>query len=234
MPRSTLQDVYNSRIPAAVGDCAGSTRLIGWVNEAQQRLLSKGLFWGTYAKYSMSAYGGIITMPPQLSSIESVAINHRPIPFHDLWFEFIENGFGTRTRDQVGLIGSTLGGSTGCQGLPEAQYVGMFPTFRDLTPNTDNKKVVIVCDLAADVTAAVTVTVMGHDQNGNWIRTLQGGVYADGEVIALAQSPGTTSVNYFSDITDVRFSAPALRTMLVVRIGHRDQRSDFDGLVSVV
>jgi hypothetical protein len=76
-----------------------------------------------------------------------------------------------------------------------------------LTPNTNAKKLVLVCDLAADHTAGITATILGHDANGNWVRTVQSGVYADGEVIALAQSPGSTSVSTFSDITGIQFSA---------------------------
>jgi len=208
MERLTLQNAYDGRVPAAAGDCVGSARLLGWINEAQIRLGSKGLWHGTVAKYRLAAYGGIISMPPELATIESVAINHVPIPYHDLFYEFLEYGFGTRSRDNVGTGGgSALGGATGCYGIPEADYRGSFPVFRDLTPNTDNKKLVIVCDLAADHTAGITVTLLGYDQNGNWIRTAIGGVYSDGETIALAQAPGTATTNYFSRITDVQFSA---------------------------
>jgi hypothetical protein len=201
--RLTLADINNSRIPASLGECAGSARLIGWINEAQQRLLTKGLWFGTYAKYRMAAYGGVITMPPELATIESVAVNHVPIPYHDLFYEFLENGFGTRSRDQVGTSGGpALGGATGVYGIPEANYRGSFPTFRDLTPNINNKKLVVICDLAADHTAGITMTVLGHDQNGNWIRST-----TDGETIVLAQSPGTMSTNFFSDIVGIQFSA---------------------------
>jgi len=206
MNRLTLADVQASRIPASVGECPTNTRFIQWVNEAQQRLLTKGLWFGTYAKYRMAAYGGILTMPPELVTIESVALNHVPISYHDLFYEFLENGFGTRSREQVGTSGgSALGEATGAYGIPEADYRGMFPMFRDLTPNTNPKKLVLVCDLSADT--AVTVMVLGRDNNGNWVRTLRNSVYADGEVITLAQSPGTTSVNYFSEITGLQFSA---------------------------
>lgn len=206
MPRLTLSDVYASRIPAALGVCAPDARLTQWVNEAQQRLLSKGLWWGTYGKYRIAAYDSILAMPPELATIESVAINHVPVPAHDLWFEFLDNGFGTRAPGSVGsAAGTSLGGATGAYGIPEANFRGNFPTFRDLTPNSNNKSLVAVCDLVADV--GLTMTVLGYDQNGNWVRTLQNSVYADGEVMALAQSPGTTSANYFSRITDVQFSA---------------------------
>lgn len=206
MSRLTLNDINDSRIPASVGECPNSTRLIQFANEAQQRLLTKGMWWGTVGKYRMAAYGGLITMPPELATIESVAINHVPIPYHDLWFEFLDNGFGTRSPNMVGTSGgSALGGTTGVYGIPEANFRGNFCTFRDLSPNTDNKKLVFVCDLAADT--SIVATVLGRDENGNWIRTSTGGIYSDGEPITLAQSPGTTSVNFFSEITGIQFSA---------------------------
>jgi hypothetical protein len=207
MPRLTLNDIYNSRLPQAMGLCAPDTRIASYVNEAQQRLLSKGLWWGTCGKWKLAAYGGEITMPPQLATIESVAINHVPISVHDFWFEFLQNGVGTRSASEVGTsAGSSLGGATGVYGIPEANFRGNFPTFRNLTPNTNAKKLILMCDLAADVGS--TVTVLGYDNNENWIRTLQGTSYVDGEVISLSQTPGTTSVNNFSNITDIQFAAP--------------------------
>jgi hypothetical protein len=207
MPRLTLADVQASRIPPALGLCPTDAKFIAYVNEAQQRLLTKGLWWDSCGKWKLAAYGGEITMPPQLATIESIAINHVPIPVHDFWFEFLQSGIGTRSANEVGTVaGSSLGGATGVYGIPEANFRGNFPTFRNLTPNADTKKLVLVCDLAVDVGA--TVTVLGYDNNGNWIRTVSGTSYIDGEVIALAQGAGTTSVNYFSNITDIQFAAP--------------------------
>ena len=58
------------------------------------------------------------------------------------------------------------------------------------------------CDLLSD--AAKTVLILGYDSTGNWIRTTQGGVVADGEVVALAQGAGTLTVNTFSKITGIQ------------------------------
>jgi hypothetical protein len=208
MPRLTLQDVYNSRIPQAIGACAPDPRIIAIVNEAQQRLLSKGMWWGSCAKYRLAAYGSEIAMPAELDTIETMAINHVPVPVHDFWFEFLDHGFGTRSRNEVGSASppTTFGGVSGCLGLSEANLRGNFPTFRSLTTTTDPLKIVLQCDIAADV--GVPVTVLGYDANGNWIRTIQSGIWTDGEVIALAQGAGTTSVNTFSRVTDIQFNLP--------------------------
>lgn len=182
--RVTLGDIQNE-MPDGLGDCPTSARFIRYVNQATRRLLRKGHWWGTYAKFNICATDGCITMPPQIATIETAAICHRPVPVHDLWFEFIESGAGTRNQ---------------CSCWGEANYRGRFPIFTDVT-GTD-KKLKLVCDVSQDV--GKTALVLGYDQNGNWIRTIQNGVYADGEVIAMAQGSGTTSVNLFTSVTDIQ------------------------------
>ncbi len=185
MPRTTLADVRASRIPESVNIPPNDSRLVQYVNEATERLLKAGKWWGTYARYRLCASAGLITFPRQIATIEAVALCGNPIPVHDLWFEFIANGWGTR-KD--------------CDGICECDYRGRFPTFSDII-GTD-KKVRLICDVATDV--GKTVLVLGYDANGNWIRTDQGGTILDGEVVVLTQSPGTLSTNLFSAITDIQ------------------------------
>ncbi len=186
--RITLIDVKNSRIPAALGICATDARLIAWLNEAVERLLYEGKYFGTYAKFRICSTDNCITLPRQIATIEVAAVCGRWIPVHDLWFEFLESGAGTR------------GGQGQC-GLNEADYRGAFPTFSDLIGT--NKKLRWLCDVSDDI--GKEALFLGYDQNGNWIRTVQNGALADGEVIAASQSPGTLSSNFFSSVTDIQF-----------------------------
>jgi hypothetical protein len=62
----------------------------------------------------------------------------------------------------------------------------------------------LICDLATDV--GKKVLVLGYDENLSWIRTIQDGVYADGELITLAQGAGTNSVNLFTSVTGIQFN----------------------------
>lgn len=200
MPRVTLGDACNpanSRIPASIGSNGGvaDTRLVAFINEATQRLLFEGRWWGTYQSFKICATGGCITMPPQIATIERAAVCGSPIPVHDLWFEYLENGAGLRQFYQ------NTCGQGGC-GFAEANYKGQFPTFSDIIPG--GKKLRFICDAAADV--GLYVLALGYDDNGNWIRTIQNGVLADGEIIALAQSGGPFSTNYFSALTDVQLN----------------------------
>ncbi len=189
MPRLTLADVKNSRVPSSVNIPPSDPRLVEYVNEATQRLLKAGKWWGTYGRYRLCATAGLITFPRQIATIEAVALCGRPIPVHDMWYEFLENGWGTR-KDGDGIC--------------ECDYRGRFPVFSDII-GTD-KKVRLVCDVGTDI--GKTVLVLGYDANGNWIRTTQGGVLLDGEVVVLAQTPGTLSVNLFSAVTDIQVQQP--------------------------
>lgn len=185
MPRVTYKDFQNSRIPAAAGQCPNTPKLLAWLNEAQERLLYEGKWWGTFARLRICADSGCITLPPQIATIEAVAICGRPIVIRDNWFEFLENGMGLRNE---------------CSCWPECLARGEYPTFTDIT-GTD-KKLLFLCDLTADV--GKQVLALGYDANGNWIRTQQNGDWQDGELITLSQSPGTQSVNLFTSLTGVQ------------------------------
>ncbi len=200
-----------SRIPAVLGVCPDDAKFLQWLNEADESLLHGGLWWSTYAKFRICADNGCITLPPQLAGIEVAAQCGVPIPVHDQWFEFMENGWGTRNSNLNNCAGATgsgcaCGTNFGC-GLQEADHRGYYPAFSEIRGGTSShpKKITFICDVTADVGA--TVTVMGYDGNGNWIRT-NPGTWQDGETIALAQSPGTTSSSIFSSVTAIRFTAP--------------------------
>lgn len=166
--------------------CASDSRIAALANEAIERLITEGHWWGTTQKFRICATEGCLTMPPQIASVERAAICKTPVSVHDQWFEFLPNGAGLRDSD-------------GC--WQEANYQGQFPTFADIIGT--NKKIRFVCDLATDV--AKQVLALGYDENGNWIRTIQGASMLDGELITLAQSPGALSTSLFTNITDLQF-----------------------------
>lgn len=187
--------------------CSDDVRVTEFVNEATQRLLTKGHWWGSYARIRFCATDGCLTMPPQVASIERASICGSAVRVHDQWYEFLENGFGI--RHELGN-GSTSGNDSvscncgvACFGMGEALQRGTFPTFADIQGT--NKKIRIICDLLGDV--GKEILLLGYDENGNWIRTTQDGVIKDGEIVLLAQNNGTTSNQFFSVLTDIQ--APA-------------------------
>jgi hypothetical protein len=201
--RTTFADIKSSRIPAATGVCASDARLIAWTNEAQQRLLTKGLWHGTLGKFRICVTDGCVTLPPQLASIEAAALCGSPVRMRDMLYEFLESGYGLRNGCNTSSSGSGSccgNGTMLCDGGGNGIHRGSFPTFRDIIPS--GKKLNVICDLASDV--GKEVLALGYDDNGNWIRTDQGGTIKDGELIAYAQSGGTISSNYFSSVTDLQ------------------------------
>lgn len=198
----TLRDIKASRIPSALGICATDARLIAWLNEAVQRLRTKALWIGTYGRFRLCLSDGCVTLPPQLATIERIATCGQVLRTHDMFFEFLDNGFGPRNANCSG----TGSGGNSCAsgaggGMAEANLRGWFPSFGDIRGT--QKKLRFACDLASDV--GKTVLALGYDDNGNWIRTEQSGVISDGELIMLAQAPGSDSTNFFSSLTGVQF-----------------------------
>lgn len=204
MPRVTLGDAKDPtqcRIAQSIGACPTDDRFLAILNEGIQRLITKGHWWGTVARYKFCANDGCITLPRQVATIEAVAVCGHPVQVRDFWYEFLENGYGTRNPpNPAGTVSAGCCGQGGC-GFNEAIMRGRFPTFADL--KGVNKQLRFVCDLPTDV--GKQVLALGYDENKNWIRTLQGGVYKDGELISLAQSPGTNSTKLFTVLTDLQF-----------------------------
>ena len=199
--RRTVADAQASNIQFDIGICGTDERFIPLLNEAIERLVIEGKWHGTLARYRFCAIDGCITLPPQVASIEALAVCGFPSKVRTMLYEFLENGWGIQSSTvSVGTSGSCCGGQVAGCGVPGAIFRGRFPTFGDIT-GTD-KRLQLVCDRTTDVNKPVLC--LGYDENLNWIRTVQNGVMSDGEVVLLSQSPGTQSVNKFSSVSDLQ------------------------------
>ena len=161
-------------MPASLGIGPDDPRLIAWLNEATERLLYSGKWWGTVARFLVCASDGCISLPAFLATIEAVNVCGKPTPVRDFWYEFLENGWGS-------LGGDHCNNGSGCIGA--AVMRGNSPLFSDIIGM--NKQLNFICDLASD--SSKSVLALGYDQNNNWIRTIQNGLYQDGEVVNLSQ-----------------------------------------------
>lgn len=167
-------------------------RFLTLVNEAIQRLVMRESSWyDLHYRYHITATGGLVTWPREIANVASIAKCCHPIASRDMWFEFLESGFGLR-----GTCTNT-DGTPNCGCWDEALDRGVSPLFTDLS---GSYKVKLYCDLASDNTDVVIVK--GYDQDGNWVRTLYSGSYIDGERIA-ASTTGTLSTTTFSSITNI-------------------------------
>lgn len=182
------------RLPAVVNRPACDTRFLALVNEAIQRLVMRPSAWyDMHYKYQITVTENTVTLPAEIASISSCARCCFPVPIHDMWFEFLESGFGLRGSCSTG---DTTDGAT-CSGWNEALDRGLSPLWKDLSGSYPIK---LYCDIAGDATADVIIT--GYDQDGNWVRTLESGSYIDGEIVN-PSILGTLSTTTWSRIVNV-------------------------------
>lgn len=173
-------------IARVLGVCETDTRVYQYINEAARRLLHKGLFAGTYGRFTIYPSNGCITWPRMIESIESVATCCSVGQVRNQWFEFQETGYG-------------LINSNNCAVGNQLIDRGTVVTYRDMSGGT-NSYVRAYPGHSSDV--GRTLIVQGYDANGQWIRTLDGSTWIDGEKMTLALSY-VQSTNKFTSITGV-------------------------------
>jgi len=155
------------------GMCADNPQLLDRTNEAQERLLNKGLYAGTYARYSVCVYGGCITLPREFESILGYNYSGAPAQVYNQWYEFMANGPGM----------STVGA------WRQLQDRGYVPCFRSIE---SQKYIRVYTDLIEDATS--TILFRGSDTYNNRIQTQENRAYIDGERLNLSAGSGNSSV----------------------------------------
>ena len=184
--RLNLAKVKASRIPDMLGLCSDDPRFLAIINEAHQRLMMQGLFWGSYQTYQICVSSdGCLTWPRQVASIEALAVNESPITLRNGWFEYLQTGYGIRTT----------GNSSELQLLDR----GRACVYDDMNDFVSTLRVYSEVEEASDA----RLLVQGYDENGNWIRTLDGSTWVDGEYINISTTT-TGSSNIFTAITGIQ------------------------------
>jgi hypothetical protein len=155
------------------GMCATDPQLLARTNEAQERLLNKGLYAGTYGRYSVCVYGGCITLPREFESILGYNYDGAPAQVYNQWYEFMANGPG-------------MSPAGAWRQLQDRGYV---PSFR---PLDSQRYIRVYTDLIEDATS--TILFRGSDTYNNRIQTQENGVYIDGERLNLSAGSGNSSI----------------------------------------
>jgi len=184
--RINFATAKNSRIPQFIGVNSTDDKFKQVVNEAQRRLVRSGLWWGTYQTYQIFlSSSGALTWPRQVAAIEAIAINDSPITVRDQWFQYLQTGWGIRSSttssDELQLIDQ-----------------GTAVVFEDITDTDTYLRV--YSDVAES--ASSRILIQGYDENGTYIRTLDGGEYVDGEYVTISTTP-TQTTNKFTSVTGI-------------------------------
>lgn len=158
MPRVTLAQAKASRIAAALGYCATSDKFLATLNEAQERLLSRGKWVGTYGQFNIAVTEGLITWPREIETVEGITICDKPIPLKNEWFEFSLAGPGYHR--QMESDGTSHRGD--CRAAIYDR--GTSPLIRDIEGERQLK---VYIDNAADV--GKEIFFKAKDEDGNRI-----------------------------------------------------------------
>tara|TARA_B110000438_G_C15812320_1_gene650226 strand:+ start:92 stop:1108 length:1017 start_codon:yes stop_codon:yes gene_type:complete len=179
----TLGDVRPT-VAKMLSMASTDSRVVNYINEAQERLHYMGKWPDTYARYSVKNSNGTITWPRQLETIETVAIDNNPAVVRNEWFEFLESG--------VGLIDST--------GLDSYTLIdrGTAACFSDIDTTAPDKKLRVYYNSADN---GKSITLQGYQETGIWIRTTSGGKRVDGEVVTFDTSSDTADASTVTNAT---------------------------------
>lgn len=196
-------------VARVLGFCETDPRVAQYTNEAARRLLRKGLWAGCYGRFTIKTCDGCITWPRMIETIESVASCSGVGSVRNQWFEFLEGGYGT--QGAFGSIITPWGSSFGGSNLLDK---GTVCSYRQLSGGL-NSVIRTYPSHVSDV--GKTIIYQGYDENGTWIRTLNSGVWIDGEQVALAL-PFTNTTKRFTYMSGVIKA----KTNLLIRVYEYD------------
>lgn len=174
--------------PSVTGYTVTDTRLIMKLNEAQRRILAKGKYVGTVQAYQICAHANCLTWPRQIETIEAAWKCGYPVSLRNQWFEALPHGYG-RQPVQFSCSGDLIDRGRG------------FCCFDDITTPS---QIQLYPTYAADF--GQRVLLQGRDNNGNWIRTVNGTV--NGVYVTLGPTAYSTALD--DSNTPILFAQPGL------------------------
>jgi hypothetical protein len=196
--RKTWSQIKNY-IGRPIGLGGAHPDLLPMYNQACEALWAAGDWVGKFQIYRFKLTGDChgnqyVTMPTQVEVIEMMQACQTAIGIRNQAFEFIENALGNL------VTSNAIYGGTWAQSLSGDR--SEVCTMLDI--KAPSKRVKVYNSLPAD--NGNVIKLFGYDDNNNWIRTLQGAVYVDGEYLTLSSTTPPSTTNFFSQITGVQFT----------------------------
>lgn len=168
--------------------CSTDSRIPDYVNEAQQRMMAKGKWVGTTQLYRICVGAdSCLVWPRQIETIEAWALCDSPGIIRNGFYEFAGNGPGILSESSC-WFRTLIDKGRAC-------------AFDEIGENTLTKRVQVTADVPED--AGARILLQGYDENGAWIRTEDGGVWIDGEYVAISTTV-TRTLNFFTTLTGVQ------------------------------
>lgn len=171
MIKRTWADVKTelARVAGQAGVRADGDSLRNYANLAQERLITAGEWPFCYARLKFAQYEGLIALPSEFEALIKADVDRSPVKVFDRWYEFLEYGPGQ--QDKQGWTASAIDR-------------GESPVYRQPGATAQVVRVTAAVDeLVGDERR--TVTILGYDGSGEWVRTEVDGVWQDGETVEL-------------------------------------------------
>lgn len=192
MVRNTFNEIKGdiARVASGAGLTVTDDRLKARVNSIQTRLGYKGNWDGVFDTVQFTVYDKVLTLPMEYRSLSYIAFGTTPMAVMPEWYEFVENGPGP--QDENGWVDKVV-------------KRGLSPVIRQAA---DTPMIIRAYSYADERTDDGTpkIRIIGYDENGNWVRSEESGVWQDGIELSLM---GHDATNYadssikFSRITRV-------------------------------
>lgn len=164
--------------------CTTDGRLLPMVNRAQEELKNAVPdFVGKHVRMRLCAYKGMITWPEEIETIEKVSVDKIVIPVKDFWFEMLENATSIQEPDNCPTYGRLSLDRWDAPGFDDIRGSG--------------KKLKIYCD---QIETNVTIRFGGNNsltEGKTRVRSINAGVWVDGEVLTLDAGNPPTTTNVF-------------------------------------
>jgi hypothetical protein len=171
----TLAEAKASQILDVVGACSNSTKFLGKLNAATERLMNRGDWVGTVQPINVCVRGGWVVWPRYVGKIRRINNCCGPMPVRDMGWDFLEK--------------PTYESYCG-QGMSLTNW-GKSPIYNDVP--VGDRLIRVYINAAIDV--GKTITLFGLDSGGQALRTLNiDGTYSDGLTIAAAKPFASTAI----------------------------------------
>ena len=142
-------------------------RLPGYVNRASERLVEAMKAKGTVSRYRVCLSESCLALPRQIETPEAFAIDGTAGIIRNGWYEFIGYGPGIACADCCFSNQMILGDDVS--------------SFDNVTGT--GKKLAIYSDVNEDAEGYIILRF--YDENGQWVRSQDAGVWIDGEKLTL-------------------------------------------------
>jgi hypothetical protein len=180
-----------ARVMDVCNSSASDATILPILNEAHNRLVNRGKWLGTTQSYRICVGNdSCLVWPRQIETIEAFSVCRDPGTLRNQWYEFSEQG---------------------PHGLKESNNwfrtmidKGTAVAFDEIGGDTDTKKLRVTADVTESGTGRMLLQGWGGPNltDMNWIRTLDGSTWVDGEYVTISTTPQLTT-NFFKRLTGV-------------------------------